>query len=309
MREFELLGHVYEASQSLGESIIIPPGDDMAMLELDTPRLLAAVDQLVDGVHVQLATTPIEAVGRKAVTRCLSDVAAMAALPVATLVAVVLPVDFDEPTTKTLFDAMRETAEQYSCPLIGGDIAFHKKKTGPFTCSVTALATPRAGRVLQRSGAHVGDSVYVTGTLGGSVKPDGSGRHLAFEPRIDEALELLDRLGERVHSMIDLSDGLGRDAGHIAEQSDVCIEIWAEDIPVTPGCDWRSGLGDGEDYELCFTAVGNVPDMLGQVPVTRIGQVVEVARHGDDRPEGRVWVRVDGDWQRVDTFGWEHGTK
>lgn len=306
MREFELLQHVYESSRSLGDAVLIPPGDDMAMVELDTPRLLAAVDQVVDGVHVKLEATPIEAVGRKAITRCLSDIAAMAARPVASMAAVVLPTEFDEDVTNRLFDSMRETAEQFDCPLIGGDIAMYRKKQLPLVCSVTALATPAGGRVLQRCGAHVGDSVYVTGELGGAVAEDGSGRHLAFEPRIRPALELLDRLGDRLHAMIDISDGLGRDAGHIAEQSDVCIELWAEDIPCTPGCEWQRAIGDGEDYELCFTAVGEVPDTLGSLPVTRIGQVVEMTRHASERPEGRVWIRVAGKWQRADELGWEH---
>ena len=128
MREFELLKHVYAANAKLARQVRIGPGDDMAMVDLEGERLLVAVDQIVAGCHVNLDNTPLELVGRKAITRSLSDIAAMAAKPVASLVAVTLPPDFGSERATTLFDAMRKTAADYDCPLIGGDIARQQRR-------------------------------------------------------------------------------------------------------------------------------------------------------------------------------------
>ena len=138
----------------------------------------------------------------------------------------------------------------------------------------------------------------MTGALGGSM----AGRHLTFEPRIGEAVALAALLGDRLHAMIDLSDGLGRDGGHIAEQSGVGLEIDAATLPCTAGVDWKAALSDGEDYELCFTAVGEVPDVIDGLAVTTVGEVVEAME------DARVIVRSDGDRYRADEFGWQHST-
>lgn len=303
MREFELLRHVYAANPGLGPRIAIPPGDDMGMVQLDGRRLLAAVDQLIDGVHFRLETTPLELIGRKAVTRSLSDIAAMAARPVASLVAVTLPFNFGHSRATHLFDAMRDTAAAYDCPLIGGDIAMHRSASAPLICSVTVLAEPAPARdPVTRGGARPGDGLYVTGALGGSLEPDGLGRHLTFEPRIAEALMLAEQLGDRLHAMIDLSDGLGRDASHIAELSGVQIVIDAERVPCSPGCDWRRAFGDGEDYELCFAASGEAPATIGQTRVTKVGE----CRPRTDRGGPLVLVQHGVRTIAADELGWQH---
>jgi len=305
MREFDLLQHIFDAGTDMPGNVVVPPGDDMAVLEIRGQPLLLAVDQLVDGRHVLLDRTPIDLVGRKAITRCLSDVAAMAGEPVATLAAAVLPPGFGEDRANQLFDAMRRTADEFGCPLVGGDIAFHESDDDPLTLSITVLAKAGANPPVLRSGARVGDEVYVTGRLGGTWNDAAGGRHLTFTPRIDEALELSGQLGPRLHALIDLSDGLGRDAGHIADRSGVAIELDADQLPCNEGCGWRSALGDGEDYELCFTASGAVPGAVRNVPITRVGRVVDAKSHATDRPEGRVWINVDDDRHRADTIGWQ----
>jgi thiamine-monophosphate kinase len=304
MREFDLLQHVYGHNADLGAAVEIPPGDDMAMVRVGDQRVLAAVDQLVAGRHVDISRTSLELVGRKAITRCLSDVAAMAAKPLASLVAATLPPNFGEAQANRLFDAMYETASKYRSPLVGGDIAFHGADTHPLVCSVTVLAMPANGHPVTRSGARPGDRVYVTGELGGSVEPDGSGKHLSFEPRIAEAIELAKQLGDRLHAMIDLSDGLGRDAGHIAEQSNVQIVIDAASVPCRDGLNWRRAMGDGEDYELCFTASGEVPAHIGPLAISAVGEVM--VRSGRDEP--RVIVREGGRKHDASSLGWEHHT-
>lgn len=304
MREFELLEHVLATGVTGFPQVIIGPGDDMAMVEVGGARLLAAVDQVVAGRHVRLESTPIELVGRKAVTRSLSDIAAMAARPIATLATAALPPDFGQDHATALFDAMRKTAELFKCPLIGGDIAFHERPGQPLVCSVAVLAEPTAAGPVVRSGAKVGDTVYVTGALGGSVDAAGGGRHLTFEPRIAEAIQLAELLSGRLHALIDLSDGLGRDASHIAAESGVRIEIDAASVPCQPDCDWKRAMSDGEDYELCFAAEGAVPDHLGELPVTAVGRVVSGAE--DHRPH--VLVYHDGQSIPGDELGWQHAS-
>lgn len=304
MREFALLEHIYRESARAPASVLIGPGDDMAMVELRGKRLLATVDQLIDGRHVDLTRTPIELIGRKAVTRSLSDVAAMAASPVACLAAAVLPPDFGEQRANALFDALRRTAERFDCPVIGGDIAVHRHPSHPLVCSVTVFAEPSGPRVVERGGAQVGDVVCVTGALGGSVEPDGLGRHLTFEPRIAVGQELLRRMGERLHAMIDISDGLGRDASHIARMSSVQIRLRADQIPCNPGCDWRRAVGDGEDYELCFACAGMPPEHVGGVPVHAVGEVVPAADQA-----ARVLVEFNGQFIDADEFGWQHESR
>ncbi|MHC4414392.1 MAG: thiamine-phosphate kinase [Planctomycetota bacterium] len=302
MREFELLQHVFAAAAAPGERVVIPPGDDMAMVSVRDQPVLVSVDQLVAGCHVNLETTPIALVGRKAVTRSLSDIAAMAASPVATLVAVTLPPEFGRQRAIELFDAMRETADHYHCPLIGGDIAVHRIPSSPLVCAVTILAEPGPVPPIRRSGARVHDGVYVTGALGGSLEVDGSGHHLTFEPRLDAGLELARVLGGRLHAMIDISDGLGRDASHLAERSGVQIQIDAERIPCRGDVGWRRAMSDAEDYELCFTASGDVPGRLGELPVTAVGRVAE--RAGPDDP--LVLVQDGPRTFDASQLGWEH---
>lgn len=308
MREFDLLQHVYQASAAVGGSdrILIGPGDDMALVALQGRHLLAAVDQLIDGRHVKLESTPIDLVGRKAIARSVSDVAAMAGRPTASLVAVALPVGFGEARAKALFDAMRAAAESFGVPLIGGDIAMHVHPTAPLVCSVTVLAEPATARgAVMRCGATPGDSIYVTGSLGGSLQPDGLGRHLTFTPRVAEGIALAELLGERLHAMIDISDGLGRDASHLAQRSNVRIEINSEALPCHAGCDWMRAMRDGEDYELCFAASGDVPRTVAGTPITAIGRVVAP---GDGSHGTGTRVIVCHGSQRLagDMMGWEH---
>ena len=301
MREFDLLEHVYRANDSLGSGVIIPPGDDMAMLGLDSGAVLAAVDQLVEGRHFTLSNAPLHLIGRKAITRCLSDVAAMAARPVASLVAVTLPPSFGEDRAEALFDAMRETAQNYAAPLVGGDIAIARSQSDPLTCSVTVLAQPGSRPPVRRGAARPSDSVFVTGQLGGAIEPDGQGHHLTFEPRIDLALALADALGERLHAMIDISDGLGRDAGHIAHASTVAIELDAQTIPCRTGTDWMRAISEGEDYELCFTAAGVVPGELLGISITRVGSVLTA------KPQpGSVRVCDGQERHAAESLGWQH---
>jgi len=307
MREFALLQHIFRSSANQAGRVLIGPGDDMALVRLMGRDLLVAVDQIVDGRHVQLESMPISLIARKAIARSMSDIAAMAGKPAATLVAVTLPVGFGEDRAKELFDAMHAAATALDAPLVGGDIAMHENPGAPLVCSVTVLAEPATARgALARRGAQPGDTLYVTGELGGSFGPDGLGHHLTFTPRIAEGIALAEHLGEALHAMIDISDGLGRDASHIAECSDVLIEIDAAALPCRAGVDWRHAMGDGEDYELCFAASGDVPATIAGTPITPVGRVLEDSGQQGSGGGPRVCVFADGQRWDGDEMGWEH---
>jgi thiamine-monophosphate kinase len=307
MREFEVLRRVYEANDALGERVTVPPGDDMGAVRLlNGSEVLLAVDQLVAGRHYDAHRVSLRQAGRKAVARSASDIAAMAARPTASLASVVLPRGMSGESAEELFQGMRRAAAAFGCPLVGGDIAEHDGVDHPLVCGITVVAEPGPAGVVGRGGARVGDSVYVTGELGGSYDESGLGHHLTFTPRIQEALALAEELGDRLHAMIDISDGLGRDASHIARMSGVGIAMEATAIPCRGDGDWRRAVRDGEDYELLFTCEGVAPGKIGGVRIRRIGTVVQRRDAADDA--GEVVV-VDGDERiAVHEEGWQHGS-
>jgi thiamine-monophosphate kinase len=180
---------------------------------------------------------------------------------------------------------------------------------GPLAITITILARPGAAEPVLRSGAKAGDAICVTGSLGGAWR---TRRHLTFIPRIAEARVLAGEYG--LHAMIDLSDGLSVDLGHICDSSGVGAEIVAASVPVHEdarlagdGLEAALGaaLGDGEDYELLFTlAEADAERLVARqplpVPVTRIGTIVA--------PPRRVLVREGGRQEKLRPTGWEHRT-
>lgn len=305
MREFALLDRIFALNPRLPGTVLVPPGDDMALLSLaGCDRVLVAADSAIEGRHAPWGCDAY-LIGRKAMLRNLSDVAAMgAARPVATVACAVLPRGVDEARAWRLAEGLRETAAAWGAPLVGGDIATMPAAVehAPIVASVTILAVPLSStaRIATRADARAGDGVYVTGTIGGAWDPaTGLGRHLDFTPRIRAAHALAAALGDRLGAMIDVSDGLGRDLGHIASLSKVAVEVELARVPVAPGVAPRAALGHGEDYELAFTARGDVPREVAGVSVTRIGTVVA----------GDAAVRVhDGDeWFDAGARGFEHG--
>ncbi len=302
-RESDLLRSIYQRSAGMTGAfghIETGPGDDCAVLR--TPggdRLLISVDQLIAGAHFRPApATPLELIGRKAIARALSDIAAMGGRPLGAVVAAALPRGFalgDE-----LFAHTKAAAERLGCPLIGGDIAI---ADGPLALTTTVLGAPPPARgPVLRAGARPGDAIYITGSLGGSLDPaTGLGRHLTFEPRLAEGAWLAETLGEQLGAMIDLSDGLGIDGARLAAASSVRLEIEARAIPDT-GVGWRRALSDGEDYELLFTVRAG-SDLPGATPGgTRLTWVGSVS-------EGAGCIVISPEGERIDAggLGWDHG--
>lgn len=233
-------------------ALTIPPGDDTAELKVSGQQVLFASDMLMDGTHFDLTKTAPEWAGRKALAVNLSDIAAMAGTPTACVVSLALPQSGGLALAQRVSAGIEDLARSYRVDLAGGDT---NSWQGPLVINVAILGEPHARGSVRRSGAQVGDRIYVTGRLGGSI----NGRHLTFMPRIAAAQVLHARYG--LHAMIDVSDGLAGDLRHILIESGVSAQIIRDALPVhgdalrvadgKPG--WVHALSDGEDFELCFT--------------------------------------------------------
>jgi len=312
VNESDLLRHIADRAHadtlSGGWSLAVGPGDDGAvLLGAGGSPLLVTVDQMVEGVHF-VPGTELRLIARKAVARSVSDIAAMGGVPSWATATGVLPAGYGH--GKELIDELNRWADQWKCPLIGGDLAFHKRADHPLTLTVTVAGVMEAGHApVLRSGARAGDRVYLTGPIGGSFeRVTGLGRHLSFEPRLDAGRWASETTGTgqtRAHAMIDLSDGLGRDAGRVAEASGVVIEIEAAGIPLNENAgDWREATAAGEDHELLMTIPEGtqIPAELG------LGGPIGVCRApGEGEPPTCVILDADGTRHDAATLGWEHG--
>ena len=236
------------------KQLLLGAGDDAALLKLtDGARLVATTDMLMDGVDFRLGEHDPVLIGHKALAVNLSDLAAMAARPVAALVSLALPRTGGERLAKELYRGILPTAAQYGVAIAGGDV---NSWDGPLVISVTALGEVQPGREWRRSGARPGDLILVTGSFGGSIL----GHHLQFFPKVDEALWLAEHL--EVHAAIDVSDGLLLDLSRLAEASGVGACVKLDQVPVSEAARMLSdreqngvspldhALGNGEDFEL-----------------------------------------------------------
>jgi thiamine-monophosphate kinase len=264
-------------------------GDDAAVVDLaDSSQCVVTVDLLTDRVDFQLSEVDPRRVGRKALAVNLSDLAAMAARPLAGVVALALPRSGGMELARLLYDGLLPLAERYSVAVAGGDT---NSWDGPLAISVTLLGKVTKQGPLRRSGARPGDRIVVTGAFGGSIL----GRHLDFEPRVSEALVLAERY--RLHAGIDVSDGLSMDLAHVADESGCGAAIWPHAVPIADDARRLAerlsdgstpldhALGDGEDFELVLAVPPEEADrMLAErpltIPLTVIGEFV---------PERGLW--------------------
>jgi len=252
MNEFELIAKLAK-SLPTNKSVVTGAGDDCAVLDLGTPDklVLFKTDAVVEGVHFTIETPP-EKIGRKALARCLSDIAAMAGTPVAALVTIGLPEKFDPEFVGNIYDGLGALARRCGVAIVGGETTTNP---GRIFISIALLGTVARGKQVLRSGAKTGDAIFVTGELGGSLAE----KHLEFEPRLEEARWLAEHFP--IHAMIDLSDGLAGDLPHILKASGVGAELLKSAIPVSRAAKlqaqkkppFAAALTDGEDFELLFT--------------------------------------------------------
>ena len=258
MNEFQLIARLTQALPT-NPAVVVGPGDDCAVLDLGMPgkRYLLKTDAVVEGFHFTRETPPAQ-IGRKALGRVLSDIAAMAGTPIAALVTIGLPKDFDPEFVAAIYEGMNALARAHGVAIVGGETTTNP---GQILISIALLGWAVEGKIPLRSGAKVGDAIFVTGTLGGSL----AGKHLEFEPRLAEAAWLAEHFA--IHAMIDISDGLAGDLRHLLKGANVGAVLLKTSIPVSTAAKKIArasssakppviaALTDGEDFELLFTVV------------------------------------------------------
>jgi thiamine-monophosphate kinase len=255
MTEFELIARLKPTLPTNAE-VVVGAGDDCAVLACGDPErdLLLKTDAVVEGIHFTKETPP-EKVGRKALARCLSDIAAMAGTPSAAVVTLGLPKDYSVTVVEKIYAGLGELARAHGVAIVGGETTTSPER---LFLSVALTGYVAKGKAILRSGARAGDALFVTGELGGSL----AGKHLDFEPRLAEACWLAKHFN--VHAMLDLSDGLAGDLRHLLQPAGLGAELGQEVIPVSRAAKLAArertsakppalaALTDGEDFELLF---------------------------------------------------------
>jgi thiamine-monophosphate kinase len=245
----------------------------------------------MDDVDFRVSEVGPWRVGRKAMAVNLSDIAAMAAVPTAAVVSVVLPKSCGQDFAQELYRGLRERADEFQVPIVGGDT---NSWAGGLVITVTVLGEVTSRGPVLRSGAKVGDTIFVTGPLGGSL----AGHHLDFVPRIREALLLHQHCD--LHAMIDLSDGLSSDLHHICQASGVGAVLHADALPRRSNSGTiAAALNDGEDFELAFTVGPADAEKLRQHPPLPVWPVGEIVATG-------YWLDDQGHRQPMQPGGWVH---
>jgi len=329
--EFGLIDRIGKAAPRNAKRAPIGIGDDAAALLLSpASMLLATTDMLIEGVHFDLTTTDLYSLGWKAAAVNLSDIAAMGGVPRFCLTALGIPSSLTVEQVDMFYRGLSDCITKQRTVLVGGDTCASRKD---FVITVTVLGEAVRKWVITRAGARPGDLIYVTGTLGDSaaglellrsaecgVRNRKSGnrnsksamralidRHLRPVPRVAEGRKLA--LSGLASAMIDVSDGLSSDLGHLCEQSGVGAEIFADRIPLSKELTSVKGLNQqpleyalsgGEDYELLFTSPVELEReiMSRRVRATVIGAIT--------RKKGMRMVTEKGDVHQLVPGGYDH---
>lgn len=258
MGEFELLARVRERLPPPGPGVLLGSGDDASIVAADGVTT-TSVDAIVDGVHFRRGEMDLAQIGRKALATALSDLAAMGATPGEAYVFLGVPADLDEGGCLELLEGLGGVARETATTLAGGDLT----RAPALTLAVTVVGhAASAGDLITRAGARPGERLVVTGELGGAAV----GREP--EPRL-EAGRALAAAGAT--AMIDLSDGLGGDAGHLAEASGVRLLVDAAALPLAPGLDGAAAASDRDPLELAVSG-GEDYELLATLPADRLAE-------------------------------------
>jgi thiamine-monophosphate kinase len=313
LAEKRLIQGIRKAPRTTQGAIRVGIGDDCAVLR--PPRaheILVTTDFTLENIHFRRAWHPPEIVGRRCLTRGLSDIAAMGGVPVAVFLSLALPPKLPQSWVDRFMDGLLALAREHNVPLAGGDTA---QSPNGILADIVVLGTVPNGQAVLRSGAKPGDRLYVTGELGGGTAalkeflggrkppPRDYSRHFHPVPRLDVGQWLRSR--SIPTAMIDLSDGLSTDLAHICEESGVGAELIASDIPRAwvgrkhEPVSLKLALHGGEDYELLFTASAGkrVPDTIAGIPVTPIGRITRARK---------IVLRTSKGIELLKAQGWEH---
>jgi thiamine-monophosphate kinase len=294
MGEFELLARVRERLPPSGGRLRLGSGDDAAVT-VPEGATATSVDAVVEGVHFDRERASLGQIGHKALAAALSDLAAMGAEPGEAYVVLGAPPDLSEDECIELLDGMVDLARSTGTDVAGGDVTRAREL---FLALTVVGHAPSPDDFVSRAGARPGELLVLTGEVGGAAAGliDGApadlrARQLEPRPRLD-AGRALARVGAT--AMIDVSDGLGADAGHRAERSGVHLGIDAAAVPVAAGVHeiaeragrdpWRLALGGGEDYEL-----------LATVPPERLDEAMDAVRDSEDVELTRIGEALAGE--------------
>ena len=310
MRERQLIQELI-AGLPTNQNTLVPAGDDCAVVSNGdgASALLLKVDAVVEEVHFRRSDSPRK-VGRKALARCLSDVAAMGGTPDSALVSIGLRGEEDQGYVRELYEGLAEIARDFDVAVVGGETV---RNPGGLFVSVSLTGRACARGAVRRSGARAGEAIFVSGCLGGA----SAGHHLEFDPRVRESLWLVDRF--QVSAMIDVSDGLATDLGTLLQQSAVGATLDEAFLPISRAARIRAredesakspllaALTDGEDFELLFTvAASDAVDLkdawrtqFPEVPLSLIGRT---ERDSGLRLKQKDGVRTLGSGDGYDHF-------
>ncbi|MCA0131155.1 thiamine-phosphate kinase [Winogradskyella alexanderae] len=326
--EFRLIEHLTEQITLSHKSTIKGVGDDAAVLNFKSSRIVVTTDLLVEGIHFDLSYMPLKHLGYKAVMVNLSDCYAMNAMATQITVSIAVSNRFPVEALEELYGGINTACKLYNIDLVGGDTT---SSTSGLIISVTAIGEVKEGNEVFRSGANPNDLLVVSGDIGGAYmglqvlerekevfkvnpnsQPDLSmysyiiERQLKPEARKD-IVELLEKLEVIPTSMIDISDGLSSEIIHICKQSKVGVDLYENKIPLDPQvistCEefdidsTTVALNGGEDYELLMTiSQKDYPKIKGNPNLTVIGYMTEkeTGMHLITRAEQRIPIIAKG---------------
>jgi len=299
--ELELIEWIRQRAHA-NPQVDVGLGDDTAVVRGGSDSTLVTTDTLSEGRHFTIPPATPAGIGHKALAVNLSDIAAMAGRPTFAFVSLVLTQQQGFEFARAVMDSLIATADEFSVVVAGGDTNVWD---GPLVIGVTLMGEPTGTGPVLRSGARPGDWIMVTGQLGGSLP---SGRHLTFTPRVAEAQAL--HAAAELHAMIDLSDGISTDLGHILDESDVGAVIRASDLPISPAVREdlsdeqriHHALNDGEDFELLFTVSPDTGAALLDAPpfdlmLTHIGEITQDRSRQIEYADGRTVPLAAGGWE------------
>ena len=321
--EFGLINRIRKWMTATDPAVVRGIGDDVAVVAMDRKALLITTDILIEGVHFQRSWIDPYRLGKKSLTVNLSDIASVGGTPRYFLISLGLPTSLSFSFISSFYRGLRETANRFHVDLIGGDTSLSSK----IIISICVLGEGKKRNLLYRSGARIGDRLFVSGTLGDAAlglrilqkMGQGAGpkelvkKHLDPVPRLKLGQAIAEKGG--ASAMIDVSDGLLIDTRHLLEESKVGARIWEDRLPLSrlyrrwvSSCSndpYRFALSGGEDYELLFTVPSKNREKISaiarslKIPLTCIGEILS-------QKEGFRVLKKSGKAYSPSRLGFEH---